>query len=79
MAGEPESPGLERSLKPRHMTMIPLGGISGAGLFLGSGAVIAETGPATVVSSLLAGALIIVMMRMLGEMAVAHPTRAASR
>jgi GABA permease len=69
-----DAPGLERSLKPRHMTMISLGGIIGAGLFVGSGAVIAQTGPATVVSYLLAGGLIIVMMRMLGEMAVANPT-----
>jgi len=56
------------------MTMISLGGIIGAGLFVGSGAVIAETGPATVISYVLAGALIVVMMRMLGEMAVANPT-----
>ncbi len=69
-----EDPGLERGLKPRHMTMISLGGIIGAGLFVGSGAVIKSTGPATVVSYLLAGALIIVVMRMLGEMAVANPT-----
>jgi GABA permease len=66
--------GLGRGLKPRHMTMISLGGIIGAGLFVGSGAVIAETGPATVISYVLAGALIVVMMRMLGEMAVANPT-----
>ena len=53
--------------------MISLGGVIGAGLFVGSGAVINETGPAAVLSYLLAGGLIVFVMRMLGEMAVAKP------
>jgi len=65
--------GLQRSLKPRHMTMISLGGVIGAGLFVGSGAVMNETGPAAVLSYIAAGALIVLVMRMLGEMAVANP------
>jgi GABA permease len=65
---------LSRGLKQRHMTMIAFGGIIGAGLFVGSGAVIHETGPAAVLSYLLAGTLIVLVMRMLGEMAVANPT-----
>jgi GABA permease len=56
------------------MTMIALGGIIGAGLFVGSSAVIATTGPGAVVSYLAAGVLVILVMRMLGEMAVANPT-----
>jgi len=55
------------------MTMISLGGVIGAGLFVGSSAVISETGPAAVVSYLMAGLLIVLVMRMLGEMAVANP------
>jgi len=70
MAAAPE---LQRSLKSRHMTMISLGGVIGAGLFVGSSAVIRTTGPAAVVSYLLAGVLIVLVMRMLGEMAVANP------
>ncbi len=54
--------------------MISLGGVIGAGLFVGSGAVINQTGPAAVLSYLAAGALVILVMRMLGEMAVAHPS-----
>ena len=54
--------------------MISLGGVIGAGLFVGSGAVINTTGPAAVLSYLAAGTLVILVMRMLGEMAVAHPS-----
>src|SRR4051812_40817433 len=68
-----DAPQLQRSLKPRHMTMISLGGVIGAGLFVGSGAVMNETGPAAVLSYIAAGALIVLVMRMLGEMAVANP------
>jgi len=64
---------LSRSLRPRHMAMISIGGIIGAGLFVGSSAAIAATGPAIVLSYLLTGVLILLVMRMLGEMAVALP------
>jgi GABA permease len=68
-----EEPELQRSLRQRHMTMISLGGVIGAGLFVGSGAVMNQTGPAAVLSYVAAGVLIVLMMRMLGEMAVANP------
>src|SRR5258708_4735188 len=58
---------------PRHGTMISLGGVLGAGLLVGSSAAIAATGPAIVLSYLLTGILILLVMRMLGEMAVALP------
>jgi GABA permease len=66
--------GLQKGLKQRHVTMISLGGVIGAGLFVGSGAVINQTGPAAVLSYLLAGLLVVLVMRMLGEMAVANPS-----
>src|ERR687894_3020136 len=66
--------GLQSGLKRRHVTMIALGGVIGAGLFVGSGAVINQTGPAAVLSYLAAGVLVVLVMRMLGEMAVAHPS-----
>jgi AAT family amino acid transporter/GABA permease len=53
--------------------MISIGGIIGAGLFVGSSAAIAATGPAIVLSYLLTGVLILLVMRMLGEMAMAMP------
>ncbi len=65
--------GLHGTLKQRHMSMIALGGVIGAGLFVGSGVVIKSTGPAVVLSFLLTGFLVILIMRMLGEMAVAQP------
>ena len=66
--------GLQHCLKQRHMTMIALGGVIGAGLFVGSGVVIRSAGPAAVLSFLITGVLVILVMRMLGEMAVAMPT-----
>ena len=64
---------LSRSLQQRHVTMISIGGIIGAGLFVGSSASIAATGPAIVLSYLITGTLVLLVMRMLGEMAVALP------
>lgn len=64
---------LKKSLKVRHMTMIALGGTIGAGLFVGSGAVIADAGPSAIIAYALAGLLVVFIMRMLGEMAVARP------
>jgi GABA permease len=55
------------------MTMIALGGVIGAGLFVGSGVVISQAGPAAVISFVITGMLVVLVMRMLGEMAVALP------
>ncbi|EIT87447.1 GABA permease [Fictibacillus macauensis ZFHKF-1] len=65
--------GLQKQLKTRHITMISLGGIIGAGLFVGAGAVVRSTGPAAVVSYAFAGLLVVFLMRMLGEMAARNP------
>ena len=64
---------LSRSLRSRHVTMISIGGIIGAGLFVGSSAGIAAIGPAVIVSYALAGAVVLMVMRMLAEMAIATP------
>ena len=64
---------LGRSLKARHVSMIAIGGIIGAGLFVGSSTSIAAAGPAVILSYALAGAIVLVIMRMLSEMAVAIP------
>ena len=66
-------PELSRSLQRRHITMISIGGIIGAGLFVGSSAAIVATGPAIVISYLITGTLVLLVMRMLGEMAVTLP------
>ncbi|MEU2165889.1 amino acid permease [Streptomyces chengbuensis] len=72
-----EAEPLSHGLKQRHLTMLGLGGVIGAGLFVGSGAGIALAGPGIVVSYLLAGALAMLVMRMLGEMSAAMPASGA--
>ncbi|MFI9258608.1 amino acid permease [Streptomyces sioyaensis] len=75
VAGEKEP--LSAGLKQRHLTMLGLGGVIGAGLFVGSGAGIAVAGPGIVLSYLIAGALAMLVMRMLGEMSAAMPASGA--
>jgi GABA permease len=65
---------LRRGLSQRQLNMIALGGVIGAGLFVGSSVVITETGPAAFVTYALCGVLVVLVMRMLGEMATAHPS-----
>jgi len=64
---------LSRSLKPRHLTMISIGGIIGAGLFVSSSTSIIAGGPASFISYAICGFLILLVMRMLAEMATALP------
>lgn len=65
--------GLHTPLKQKHLTWIALGGTMGAGLFIGSGAIIGSAGPAAIFAYAITGFLILLIMRMLGEMAVANP------
>jgi GABA permease len=72
MNSQPE-PELQKSLKPRHLSMIAIAGVIGAGLFVGSGAAIQQAGPAILVAYAAAGLVVVLVMRMLGEMASANP------
>ncbi|QKZ05471.1 GABA permease [Pseudomonas eucalypticola] len=72
MTSQPNSQ-LSQGFKPRHVTMLSIAGIIGAGLFVGSGHAIAAAGPATLIAYALSGLLVVLVMRMLGEMAVANP------
>ncbi|MFF7707490.1 GABA permease [Pseudomonas sp. NPDC007930] len=65
--------GLAQGLKQRHVTMLSIAGVIGAGLFIGSGKAIAAAGPAVLLAYAAAGTLVVLVMRMLGEMAVAQP------
>ncbi|MFF2315206.1 amino acid permease [Arthrobacter sp. NPDC058097] len=67
-------PQLHRNLKPRQLTMIAIGGVIGAGLFVGSGVVINDAGPGAFLSYGITGVLMILVMRMLGEMATSSPS-----
>lgn len=64
---------LERGLKPRHLTMMGLGSAIGAGLFLGTGVGIQAAGPAILLAYLFAGAIVVLYLYMLGELAAARP------
>ncbi len=64
---------LEPALRRRHTTMLSIGGVIGAGLFVGSGKVIHNTGPGVIIAYVGIGAIIVLVMRMLAEMAVAKP------
>jgi AAT family amino acid transporter/GABA permease len=72
-ASAPEENELCRTLRPRHVTMISLGGIIGAGLFVGSSVAIAATGPMVIVTYALTGLMVLIVMRCVGEMAVSRP------
>ncbi|MFI2200967.1 amino acid permease [Streptomyces sp. NPDC020192] len=65
--------GLQAGLKNRHLSMIAIGGVIGAGLFVGSSSGIATAGPGILLSYALVGTLVVLVMRMLGEMSAANP------
>ncbi|GIN89200.1 GABA permease [Siminovitchia terrae] len=73
-SGEDRQPEMKADLKTRHITMISIAGVIGAGLFIGSGAVINSTGPGAILSYAFAGLIVVLVMRMLGEMASVYPT-----
>ena len=68
-------PKLSRSLKSRHITMIAIGGAIGTGLFLGSGSAIRAAGPAIILTYLIVGIFCFFMMRALGELLLADPSK----
>ncbi|WP_182003459.1 amino acid permease [Acinetobacter lactucae] len=67
-------PRLKSRLKTRHISMLALGGVIGAGLFVGSSSVIASAGPAAFICYAITGIMVGLIMRMLGEMAAAQPS-----
>ncbi|WP_124727694.1 amino acid permease [Staphylospora marina] len=66
---------LNKSLLPRHVRMMALGGAIGAGIFQGSSETISTAGPGVVIAYLLAGLLLFVVMSAMAEMALRHPGR----
>lgn len=64
---------MKRGLKNRHLQLISLGGVIGSGYFLGTGYILEKAGPASVVSYLLGGAIVLCVMLCLAELAVAEP------
>lgn len=68
-----QAEGLKSGLKSRHLTMISIAGVIGGALFVGSGSVIYSAGPAAILAYAIGGLLVLLIMRMLGEMAVMNP------
>ena len=65
---------LERGLKPRHLSMIAIGGALGTGLIVGTGKALASAGPGSLfISYTFVGALVFCVMAGLGEMAAWLP------
>lgn len=60
-------------LRERHVSMIAIGGVIGAGLFVGSSAAISRAGPAVLLAYIFAGIQTMMIMRMLGEMVLNSP------
>uniref|UniRef100_UPI002915DD14 amino acid permease n=1 Tax=Bradyrhizobium sp. SZCCHNR3131 TaxID=3057473 RepID=UPI002915DD14 len=71
MSGRKE--GLQRDLGQRQMRLMALGAAIGVGLFLGSANAIKMAGPGIILSYIIGGAVIFIIMRALGEMAVHNP------
>ena len=66
--------GYEKSLKPRQIQMIAIGGAIGTGLFLGAGARLELAGPALAIVYLACGVFSFLILRALGELVMYRPT-----
>lgn len=74
MAGFNGEQGLKREMKSRHLFMIALGGVIGAGFFNGSGYTISQAGPlGAVLAYMIGGFIMYLVMLCLGELTVAMP------
>lgn len=71
---ENTSGGLKRTLTPRHLNMIAIGGCIGTGLFVASGATIAQSGPGgALLAFIVIGLMVFFLMTSLGELAACMP------
>jgi lysine-specific permease len=69
---------LKRALKPRHMSMIAIGGAIGTGLFLAMGDSLSSAGPGGALAAYgLIGVMVYFVMTSLGEMATYMPVPGA--
>lgn len=64
---------LAKTLKPRHIELIALGGIIGSCFFLGTGYVLSEVGPAAIIAYILAGIIVYCVTLCLAELTANSP------
>ncbi|MER6030629.1 amino acid permease [Streptomyces sp. NPDC001851] len=65
--------GYQRGLGSRQIQMIAIGGAIGTGLFLGAGKGISKAGPSLILAYAVAGLVIFLIMRALGELLMYRP------
>lgn len=70
---------MDKGLSAWQLTMMALGTVVGGSFFLGSAVAVTTAGPAVVISSLLAGALVYIILFSLSEMTVADPAPGSFR
>ena len=73
-SADPADEGYAKSLKPRQIQMIAIGGAIGTGLFLGAGARLQIAGPALALVYLGCGVFSFLILRALGELVLYRPT-----
>lgn len=69
-----EDHGYHKSLKPRQLQMIAMGGAIGTGLFLGAGGRLASAGPGLFVVYAVCGVFVFFILRALGELVLHRPS-----
>jgi L-asparagine permease len=85
MTATPESPealaalsvedaGYHKSLKPRQLQMIAIGGAIGTGLFLGAGGRLASAGPGLFIVYGICGVFVFLILRAMGELVLHRPS-----
>src|SRR5215207_99672 len=69
-----EDKGYHKTLKPRQLQMIAIGGAIGTGLFLGAGGRLASAGPSLVIVYAVCGFFAFLILRALGELVLHRPS-----
>lgn len=69
-----EDAGYHKSLSPRQLQMIAIGGAIGTGLFLGAGGRLASAGPGLFVVYGVCGVFVFFILRAMGELVLHRPT-----
>ncbi|MGF6885853.1 L-asparagine permease [Nocardia sp. GAS34] len=69
-----EDAGYHKSLRPRQLQMIAIGGAIGTGLFLGAGGRLANAGPGLFLVYAVCGLFVFLILRALGELVLHRPS-----